>query len=211
MISLIRIQYAAEFVDFLWRGAMTRQCVHHQLAGGAFENDPKRSLLRDATRMSLGAAGSYMVEALTNEMERGFYDYKRKIDALGGMLPAIYQGYPMKEIADASFRFQEEMDSKSRIMVGANEYVENEPLTIPILAIDPKGYERQCQRLARLRLERDNEKTSAALEKLRSQALLGHENMMPHLIDCCNAYATLGEIAGVLRKVYGEHKDPSIV
>jgi methylmalonyl-CoA mutase N-terminal domain/subunit len=155
--------------------------------------------------------GSYMVEALTNEMERGFYDYKRKIDALGGMLPAINQGYPMKEIADASFRFQEEMDSKRRIMVGANEYVENEPLTIPILAIDPKGYERQCQRLARLRLERDNEKTSAALEKLRSQALLGQENMMPHLIDCCNAYATLGEIAGVLRKVYGEHKDPSIV
>lgn len=155
--------------------------------------------------------GSYMVEALTNEMERGFYDYKRKIDALGGMLPAIYQGYPMKEIADASFRFQEEMDSKSRIMVGANEYLENEPLTIPILAIDPKGYERQCQRLARLRLERDNEKTSATLEKLRSQALLGQENMMPHLIDCCNAYATLGEIANVLRKVYGEHKDPSIV
>lgn len=155
--------------------------------------------------------GSYMVEALTNEMERGFYDYKRKIDALGGMLPAIYQGYPMREIADASFRFQEEMDSKSRIMVGANEYLENEPLSIPILTIDPKGYERQCQRLARLRLERDNIKTSAALEKLRSQALLGQENMMPHLIDCCNAYATLGEIANVLRVVYGEHKDPSIV
>jgi methylmalonyl-CoA mutase N-terminal domain/subunit len=152
-----------------------------------------------------------MVEALTNDMERGFYDYKRKIDALGGMLSAINQGYPMKEISDASFRFQEEMDSKRRIMVGANEYVEDEPLTIPILAIDPKGYERQCQRLARLRLERDNEKTSASLEKLRSQALLGQENIMPHLIDCCNAYATLGEIAGVLRKVYGEHKDPSIV
>ncbi len=155
--------------------------------------------------------GSYMVEALTNEMERGFYDYKRKIDALGGMLPAIYQGYPMREIADASFRFQEEMDSKSRIVVGANEYLENEPLSIPILTIDPKGYERQCQRLARLRLERDNIKTSEALEKLRSQALLGQENMMPHLIDCCNAYATLGEIANVLRVVYGEHKDPSIV
>lgn len=155
--------------------------------------------------------GSYMVEALTNEMERGFYDYKRKIDALGGMMSAIHQGYPMKEIADASFRFQEEMDSKSRIMVGANDYVENEPLTIPILAIDPEGYRKQCQRLARLRMERDNEKTGAALEKLRSQALLGNENMMPYLIDCCNAYATLGEIAGVLRKVYGEHKDPSIV
>ncbi len=155
--------------------------------------------------------GSYMVEALTNEMERGFYDYKRKIDGLGGMLSAIYQGYPMKEIADASFRFQEEMDSKRRIMVGANEFVENEPLTIPILEIDRDGYRKQCQRLARLRMERDNDKTGAALEKLRSQALLGNENMMPYLIDCCNAYATLGEIAGVLRKVYGEHKDPSIV
>jgi methylmalonyl-CoA mutase N-terminal domain/subunit len=155
--------------------------------------------------------GSYMVESLTNEMERGFYQYKRKIDALGGMLAAINQGFPMKEIADASFRFQEEMDSKRRIMVGANEFVENEPLTIPILEMDPDGYRKQCQRLARLRLERDNEKTGAALEKLRSQALLGNENMMPYLIDCCNAYATLGEIAGVLRKVYGEHKDPSIV
>lgn len=155
--------------------------------------------------------GSYMVESLTNEMERGFYQYKRKIDALGGMLAAINQGFPMKEIADASFRFQEEMDSKRRIMVGANEFVENEPLTIPILEMDPDGYRKQCQRLARLRMERDNEKTGAALEKLRSQALLGNENMMPYLIDCCNAYATLGEIAGVLRKVYGEHKDPSIV
>ncbi len=155
--------------------------------------------------------GSYMVEALTNEMERGFYTYKHKIDALGGMMAAIHQGYPMKEIADASFRFQEEMDSHRRIMVGANEFVENEPITIPILQIDPEGYRKQCQNLARLRLERDNQKTGAALEKLRSQAILGHENMMPYLIDCCNAYATLGEIAGVLRKVYGEHKDPSIV
>ncbi|HEX2913035.1 MAG TPA: methylmalonyl-CoA mutase family protein [Chloroflexia bacterium] len=155
--------------------------------------------------------GSYMVEALTNEMERGFYEYKSKIDALGGMMAAIHQGYPMKEIADASFRYQEEMDSKKRIMVGVNEYVENEPLSIPILDIDPQGYQRQCERLARLRLERDNEKTSAALEKLREKAIQDNENMMPHLIDCCNAYATLGEIAGVLRKVYGEHKDPSIV
>ncbi len=155
--------------------------------------------------------GSYMVEALTNEMERGFYDYKRKIDALGGMMAAIHQGYPMREISDASFRFQEEMDSKRRIMVGANEFVENEPLSIPILEIDPEGYAKQCQRLARLRIERDNSKTNAALESLRVQAVLGHENMMPYLIDCCNAYATLGEIANVLRKVYGEHKDPSIV
>ena len=155
--------------------------------------------------------GSYMIEALTNEMERGFYDYKHKIDALGGMMNAIKIGYPMKEVADASFRFQEEMDSKRRIMVGANEFVEDEPLTIPILEIDPQGYRKQCERLARLRIERDNHKTGTALEALRSQALLGHENMMPYLIDCCNAYATLGEIAGVLRKVYGEHKDPSIV
>ena len=155
--------------------------------------------------------GSYMVEALTNEMERGFYDYKRRIDALGGMMAAINQGYPMREISDASFRFQEEMDSHSRIMVGVNEFVENEPLNIPILEIDPQGYRRQCERLARLRLERDNIKTGQTLDALRSEALLGQKNMMPFLIDCCNAYATLGEIAGVLRQVYGEHKDPSII
>ncbi len=155
--------------------------------------------------------GSYMVEALTNEMERGFYDYKRRIDAMGGMMEAIRQGYPMREISDASFRYQEEMDTKKRIMVGANDYVENEPIQIPILEIDPDGYQKQCERLARLRIERDNEKTQAALEKVRVNAILGQENMMPHLIDACNAYATLGEIAGVLRKVYGEHRDPSII
>jgi methylmalonyl-CoA mutase, N-terminal domain len=157
--------------------------------------------------------GSYMVEALTNKMEQGFYDYKRKIDAMGGMMEAIKAGYPMKEIADASFRFQQEMDDKRRIMVGANEFIEDEPLQIPILNIDPNGYRRQCQRLARLRLERDGEKTSAALERLRQAAARNdpRENMMPYLIECANSYATLGEIAGVLRKVYGEHKDPSIV
>jgi methylmalonyl-CoA mutase N-terminal domain/subunit len=155
--------------------------------------------------------GSYMVEALTNEMERGFYEYKRRIDAMGGMSEAIRQGYPMKEISDASFRYQEEMDSKKRIMVGANDYVEDEPLQIPILEIDPLGYQKQCERLARLRIERDNTKTEAALEKIRVKAIENQENMMPHLIDACNAYATLGEIAGVLRKVYGEHRDPSII
>jgi methylmalonyl-CoA mutase N-terminal domain/subunit len=155
--------------------------------------------------------GSYLVEALTNEMEKGFYDYKRKIDAMGGMMAAIKQGYPMREIADASFRFQEEVDAKKRIIVGANEYVEEEAPGIPLLEIGQAAYERQCQRLARLRLERDSEKTSAALETLRQKAIEDKENMMPYLIDACNAYATLGEIAGVLRKVYGEHKDPSIV
>jgi methylmalonyl-CoA mutase, N-terminal domain len=155
--------------------------------------------------------GSYLIEALTNEMEKGFYEYKSKIDAMGGMLAAIKTGFPMKEIADSSFRFQLEMDSKQKIMVGANEYVENEPLSIPILQIDQDAFQKQCQRLARLRMERDNEKTTAALERVRQKAIDDNENMMPHLIDACNAYATLGEIAGVLRKVYGEYKDPSIV
>jgi len=89
--------------------------------------------------------------------------------------------------------------------------VETDPIEIPLLQIDPKGYERQCQRLARLRLERDNERTSAALEAVRQKAIEGKENMMPYLIAACNSYATLGEITGVLRKVYGEYKDPSIV
>ena len=155
--------------------------------------------------------GSYLVESLTNEMERGFYNYKNQIDAMGGMLEAIKNGFPMREIVDASFRFQEEMDAKQRIMVGANDYVENEPLTIPILDIDPDGYRKQCQRLARLRLERDNEKTGFALETLRQKSIEDKENLMPYLINACKSYATLGEIAGVLRKVYGEYKDPSIV
>ncbi|MEI7556603.1 methylmalonyl-CoA mutase family protein [Candidatus Chlorohelix sp.] len=155
--------------------------------------------------------GSYLVEALTNEMEKGFYEYKRRIDAMGGMLAAINHGFPQKEIVDASCRFQEEIDSKKRIFVGVNDYVDNAPLEIPFLQIDPDGYRRQCERLARLRMERDNEKTGAALETIRQKATENKENMMPYLIEACNAYATLGEITGVLRKVYGEHKDPSIV
>jgi methylmalonyl-CoA mutase N-terminal domain/subunit len=155
--------------------------------------------------------GSYLIEALTNEMEKGFYEYKAKIDAMGGMMAAIKTGFPMKEIADSSFRFQQEVDSKRKIIVGVNDFVENEPTSIPLLQIDQEAYRKQCQRLARLRLERDNEKTAAALEKVRQKAIDDTENMMPHLIDACNAYATLGEIAGVLRKVYGEYKDPSIV
>ena len=155
--------------------------------------------------------GSYLVEALTNKMEQGFYQYKKKIDAMGGMLAAIKQGYPMREILDASCRFQAEVDSKKRIVVGVNDYTEGDPIQIPILQIDPDGYRKQCARLARLRLERDNEKTSAALELVRVKALEGKENMMPHLIEACNAYATLGEITEVLRKVYGEYRDPSIV
>jgi methylmalonyl-CoA mutase N-terminal domain/subunit len=152
-----------------------------------------------------------MVEALTNEMERGFYDYKRRIDAMGGMSAAINLGFPQREIVDASCRFQEEVDSKKRIIVGVNDFTEDEPLQIPILQIDPDGYRKQCARLARLRMERDNEHTMAVLEKLRGKAIEAQENMMPFLIEACNSYATLGEIAGVLRKVYGEYKDPSIV
>jgi methylmalonyl-CoA mutase N-terminal domain/subunit len=152
-----------------------------------------------------------MVEALTNEMEKGFYDYKSKIDAMGGMMAAIKRGFPQMEIVDASCRFQKEVDNKERIIVGVNEFVENEEIQIPLLQMDPEGYRRQCQRLARLRLERDNEKTSAALETVRQKAIADNENMMPYLITACNSYATLGEIAGVLRKVYGEYKDPSIV
>jgi len=111
------------------------------------------------------------------------------------------------EIADASYRHQLEMDSKQRVVVGVNEYDNAEPVGIPILAMDPNGYERQCARLAQLRLERDNDKVGQALDALR-QACAGTENVMPYLLDAARAYATLGEIVEVMRKEFGIYREP---
>ena len=153
--------------------------------------------------------GSYFVEALTNQMEAGFYDYLRKIEAMGGMLAAINNGFPMREIADASARYQAEVDAKKRIIVGVNEYVEENEAQIPILKIGEDEERQQNARLNRLRMERDNERVQTALEAVRSNALLGHDNMMPYLIEAAKSRATLGEICGVMRVVYGEYKDPA--
>jgi methylmalonyl-CoA mutase N-terminal domain/subunit len=151
--------------------------------------------------------GSYFVEALTNRMEAQARDYFRRIEDQGGVLPAINKGFFQKEISDAAYRYQREIDKHARTIVGVNDFVDDKPLAIPLLKMDPAGYERQAKRLVDLRRDRDNGLVGQALDKLRI-ACQGTENTMPHLLDCVRAYATLGEIIGVMRGVFGTYQEP---
>ena len=150
------------------------------------------------------------MEYLTNQTEKAVYEYFAKIEALGGVIPALERGFFHREIADSAYRYQQEIDTKKRIVVGVNEYVKDEPLTIPLLEMDREGEKRQLERLSRLRRERDNELVSVKLEALR-QAARGNENLMPYLVEAVSAYATLGEVCGVLRQVFGEYRLPAMV
>ena len=154
--------------------------------------------------------GSYFVEYLTNQMEKAAYDYFAKIDSLGGVLPALEAGFFHREIADSAYRYQRETDSKKRTIVGVNDYVMDEPITIPILEMNKEGEKRHLERLNRLRDERDNELVSTKLEALR-QAAEGHDNLMPYILEAVSSYATLGEVCSVLRKVFGEYRLPALV
>ncbi len=154
--------------------------------------------------------GSYAVEAFTDRIERQAYDYFEQIDALGGVLPAIEAGFFQQEIADAAYRYQREIDEKKRVVVGVNEYVEEEPIEVPLLKIDPEGYKKQCARLERVREERDNGAVGQALDRLRIAAQ-GTENMMPHILDAVHVYATLQEITDVFREVFGLYREPMII
>jgi methylmalonyl-CoA mutase N-terminal domain/subunit len=173
----------------------TQQIIAHE-SGAANTIDP------------LG--GSYFIECLTNKTEKAVYDYFAKIDSLGGVIPAMEAGFFHREIADSAYRYQKEIDSKKRIVVGVNEYASNEPVVIPILEMDKEGEKRQMERLSRLRRERDNELLSVKLEALR-QAANGKENLMPYLLEAVSAYGTLGEVCGVLRRVFGEYRLPALV
>ena len=157
-------------------------------------------------------AGSYYVEELTNEMEEKASDYIRKIDELGGAIPAIEKGFMQKEIADSAYRYQREVEQKKRIIVGVNEFaVEGEEeCSIELLRVDPKTEAEQVARLQKLKRERDNRKAKELLEKLH-YATEKNENLMPAIIDAVKAYVTLGEITEVLREVYGEYKELIVI
>src|SRR6202161_3040977 len=152
--------------------------------------------------------GSYFVETLTNEIERGAWDYIEKIDALGGMVPAIERAYPQREIAEAAYRYQVAVDRKDKIIVGVNDYVaEEKPLDI--LQIDETVAEGQTQRLRKLRAERSNDEVARRLASLR-KAAAGTENTMPYIYEAVKAYATLGEICDTLRDVFGVYEEVAI-
>mgnify|MGYP006081269583 FL=1 len=152
--------------------------------------------------------GSYYLEWLTDDMERQARDYFDRIDSLGGVVPAIEKGFFQKEIAASAYKYQQEIDSKERIVVGVNQYNSEEQVEIPILEMDPEGFERQCARLKKLRSSRDKGRHAAALRAIE-KAAEGDDNLMPHFIEAAKAKATLGEMCDVLRGVFGEYREGS--
>jgi methylmalonyl-CoA mutase, N-terminal domain len=153
-------------------------------------------------------AGSFFVEAQTNRIEAQAYDYFRRIEELGGVLPAIDKGFFQSEISDAAYRYQQEIDEGVRKIVGVNAYTDRKPVTIPILEMDPQGYERQVSRLEEVRESRDPGRVGQALDRLRI-ASQGTENTMPYILEAVRAYATLSEITGVMKEVFGVYEEPT--
>jgi methylmalonyl-CoA mutase N-terminal domain/subunit len=155
--------------------------------------------------------GSFFVEAQTNRIEKQAYDYFRRIEGLGGVLPAIEKAFFQGEIADAAYRYQREIDRGVRNIVGVNKYqAQEEKINIPILEMDPAGYKRQAERLEQIRKERDAGQVGQALDRLRI-ASEGTENTMPYILDAVRAYATLGEIIEVMKSVFGLYQEPNTI
>src|SRR5205809_3180078 len=153
--------------------------------------------------------GSYFVESLTDETERATMDYLNRIDALGGVLACIQNGFFQREIAESAYRFQQEIDQHRRTIVGVNDYVIEEDIKVSTLYIDRVGERAHLERLKRVRLERDNTAVKRSLENLRRVAE-GTENTMPAIMEAVKSYATLGEIMDVFRTVFGEYMEPAV-
>jgi methylmalonyl-CoA mutase N-terminal domain/subunit len=154
--------------------------------------------------------GSYFVEALTDRLERECLDYFAKIDEQGGVIAAIRNGYFQREIADAAYRYQREIDEGERGIIGVNKYVVDAPLEIPILEMDRDGEAHHLRRLNHVRATRDQQTVERSLAALRLAAE-GDANLMPPILDCVRAYATIGEMCDVLREVFGVYQDMTFV
>ncbi len=154
--------------------------------------------------------GAYYVEALTDRVEEEAWKYIRKIDELGGMVAAVEAGFPQREIAESSYRFQQQVDRGERVIVGVNEFVLEGETRIPLLKIDPEVEARQVERTRRVRAERDGSRVESRLRALGA-ALGGTDNTMEHVLECVHAYATLGEICGAFRAAYGGYREPAVV
>jgi len=153
--------------------------------------------------------GSYYIEWLTDKMEEETYNYFDKVEKLGGVIPAIEKGFFQREIAESAYKYQKEIDTNKRKIVGVNDYITDDEISIPILKMDEKGEHRQINRLKKLRKERNNQKVEKNLHRLK-KAAKGSENLMPYILDCIRSYATLGETCGLLREIYGEYEEPAI-
>ena len=154
--------------------------------------------------------GSFFVEAQTDRMEKEARAYFRKIEELGGVIPSIEKGFFQSEIADAAYRYQREIDKGIRKIVGVNAYTEDKTFKIPILSMDPNGYDRQVNRLNEVRKMRDSGRVGQTLDRLRV-ACNGTQNTMPFIMECVHAYATLGEIIAVMKETFGEYQELSVI
>jgi methylmalonyl-CoA mutase N-terminal domain/subunit len=154
--------------------------------------------------------GSYFVEALTDEMERQAEKYFKRIEALGGVIPAIEASFFQKEIADSAFRYQQELEQKRRIMIGVNDFTVDDETPIEILRIDPKLESEQVARVRDVRKKRDQARCSNALSRL-GKAAAGSDNMMPYILEAVRAYATEGEIMNTLIEVFGIYTEQAVV
>jgi methylmalonyl-CoA mutase N-terminal domain/subunit len=155
-------------------------------------------------------AGSYYLDAMTDRIEEEIDEYIKKIDAMGGTLKAIEEGYIQREIQDSAYRFQKEIESNERIYVGINKYTMEEPPPTNLLRVDPKQQEIETEKLKKLRSERDEEALKAALDKL-AEVSRTDENVMPAVIEAVKARATVGEICDVWRNIWGEYRPKEFV
>jgi methylmalonyl-CoA mutase N-terminal domain/subunit len=153
--------------------------------------------------------GSYFVEALTNRMEEEALAYIKKIDDMGGMVEALDRHYPQMEIADAAYKYQQQLDREEKIMVGVNKYVTEDALPVEVLKIDPELEAKQIARINQLKNDRDNKKVQEWLDRL-GEACVNNVNVMPILIEAVKEYATLQECCDVYRKAFGRYRDPGI-
>src|SRR5438309_3224653 len=154
--------------------------------------------------------GSYFVEALTDEMERQAEVYFKRIEGIGGVIPAIEASFFQKEIADAAFQYQQELEQKRRIVIGVNDFTVEEEEPIEILRIDPRLESQQAERISEVRRKRDQAKCSNALNRLR-KAAAGTDNLMPYILDAVRAYATEGEIMHTMVEVFGTYTETADV
>ncbi|HYR91083.1 MAG TPA: methylmalonyl-CoA mutase family protein [Terriglobia bacterium] len=150
--------------------------------------------------------GSYAIEALTNEIEKDTTEYLDKVDSLGGMLAAIESGFIQSEIHNSAYEYQESIEKRNQIIVGVNEFRMDEETPIPIHKADPALEAAQLEKLSEVRANRDAVKVRSALERLENAAR-GNDNLMPHILEGVETYATIGEISDVFRKVHGEYKE----
>jgi methylmalonyl-CoA mutase N-terminal domain/subunit len=154
--------------------------------------------------------GSYFVEKLTDDMVNGAREYFDAIDKMGGMVEAIERGFPQKEIAESSYRFQQAVERREKIVVGVNDFVQQDEAPIEILYIDETAGDRQLAKLERLKKSRDHEHVQRSLDRLRAAAR-STENLMPRILDAVRAYATIGEMCDALREVWGEYEEVPVI